>query len=194
MTNLDEILSNVKTVAISGHVRPDGDCVGSTLAIYNYTIAPFSVHPYQQFLAFALGSHDMHLPACGSQSVADHADVCHRGELDQYVAANPEDLLFESQHVGRTFFDKEDLLSAFSSSGRVHVYDVGAELSQYIFYGTAFGLCIADAYVPGFKHLEIVSCSFAQGLLHLVVQDFLRFLREEPAVDSESSCEICNLP
>lgn len=36
MTNLDEILSNVKTVAISGHVRPDGDCIGSTLAIYNY--------------------------------------------------------------------------------------------------------------------------------------------------------------
>lgn len=36
MTNLDEKLCNVKTVGISGHVRPDGDCVGSTLAVYNY--------------------------------------------------------------------------------------------------------------------------------------------------------------
>lgn len=36
MTNLDETLWNVKTVGISGHVRPDGDCVGSTLAVYNY--------------------------------------------------------------------------------------------------------------------------------------------------------------
>ncbi len=36
MTNLDEKLWNVKTVGISGHVRPDGDCVGSTLAVYNY--------------------------------------------------------------------------------------------------------------------------------------------------------------
>ena len=33
---LDEMLVSVKTVGISGHVRPDGDCVGSTLAVYNY--------------------------------------------------------------------------------------------------------------------------------------------------------------
>ena len=36
MIKLDEKLSGVKTVGISGHVRPDGDCVGSTLAVYNY--------------------------------------------------------------------------------------------------------------------------------------------------------------
>ena len=36
MTNLDEKLWNVRTVGISGHIRPDGDCVGSTLAVYNY--------------------------------------------------------------------------------------------------------------------------------------------------------------
>lgn len=31
-----EKLDGIKTVAISGHVRPDGDCVGSCLATYNY--------------------------------------------------------------------------------------------------------------------------------------------------------------
>lgn len=36
MKHLDEILQGVKTVGISGHVRPDGDCVGSTLGVYNY--------------------------------------------------------------------------------------------------------------------------------------------------------------
>jgi phosphoesterase RecJ-like protein len=30
------MLENVKTVAILGHIRPDGDCVGSCLATYNY--------------------------------------------------------------------------------------------------------------------------------------------------------------
>jgi len=29
-------LENVKTVGLAGHVKPDGDCVGSTLAVYNY--------------------------------------------------------------------------------------------------------------------------------------------------------------
>jgi len=32
----DTVLEDVKTVAIIGHVRPDGDCVGSCLAAYNY--------------------------------------------------------------------------------------------------------------------------------------------------------------
>lgn len=36
MINLDEKLMGIATVGISGHVRPDGDCVGSTLAVYNY--------------------------------------------------------------------------------------------------------------------------------------------------------------
>lgn len=33
---LIDILQGVKTVGISGHIRPDGDCIGSCLAIYNY--------------------------------------------------------------------------------------------------------------------------------------------------------------
>ena len=33
---LREVLQNVKSVGISGHVRPDGDCVGSTMAVYNF--------------------------------------------------------------------------------------------------------------------------------------------------------------
>lgn len=36
MFNLDSKLQSVHSVAIAGHVRPDGDCVGSCLAVYNY--------------------------------------------------------------------------------------------------------------------------------------------------------------
>ena len=31
MKKLDEILAGKKSVGLAGHVRPDGDCVGSTL-------------------------------------------------------------------------------------------------------------------------------------------------------------------
>ena len=34
--SLDSCLRHVKTVGISGHVRPDGDCVGSCMAVYHY--------------------------------------------------------------------------------------------------------------------------------------------------------------
>lgn len=36
MKDLASQLEQIKTVAIAGHVRPDGDCVGSCLATYNY--------------------------------------------------------------------------------------------------------------------------------------------------------------
>jgi phosphoesterase RecJ-like protein len=36
MIDLHEILKDVKTVAIGGHMRPDGDCVGSTTGLYQY--------------------------------------------------------------------------------------------------------------------------------------------------------------
>lgn len=38
---LSEQLQGVNRVAIAGHVKPDGDCVGSTLAVYNYIKAYF---------------------------------------------------------------------------------------------------------------------------------------------------------
>ena len=34
--SLEEVLTGKQTVAISGHIKPDGDCVGSTLGVYNY--------------------------------------------------------------------------------------------------------------------------------------------------------------
>lgn len=36
MKNIAEVLDGVKTMAIAGHIRPDGDCVGSCMALYAY--------------------------------------------------------------------------------------------------------------------------------------------------------------
>ncbi len=42
MIKLEEKLSGIQSVGISGHIRPDGDCVGSTMAVYNYIV---TYHP-----------------------------------------------------------------------------------------------------------------------------------------------------
>lgn len=34
--NLNEIIKKGSTIGISGHVRPDGDCIGSTLGLYHF--------------------------------------------------------------------------------------------------------------------------------------------------------------
>ncbi len=36
MDNIKEVLTGAKKVAIAGHIRPDGDCIGSCTALYQY--------------------------------------------------------------------------------------------------------------------------------------------------------------
>lgn len=36
MEKIDECLTGVSLAAIAGHIKPDGDCTGATLALYNY--------------------------------------------------------------------------------------------------------------------------------------------------------------
>ena len=50
MIHFDEKLKGIASVAISGHVRPDGDCVGSTLAVYNYITTYFPEIQVELFL------------------------------------------------------------------------------------------------------------------------------------------------
>ena len=36
MTNIFDKITEAKSIAITGHVRPDGDCIGSCMSMYNY--------------------------------------------------------------------------------------------------------------------------------------------------------------
>lgn len=48
--NLDKIISEANTIAISGHISPDGDCVGSSLGLYNYISEYFPEKEVQVYL------------------------------------------------------------------------------------------------------------------------------------------------
>ena len=36
MEKISEVLEGIQTLGIAGHVRPDGDCVGSCMGLYLY--------------------------------------------------------------------------------------------------------------------------------------------------------------
>ena len=38
MTDIIDVLQGVKRIGISGHLRPDGDCLGSCTALYTYLV------------------------------------------------------------------------------------------------------------------------------------------------------------
>ncbi len=53
MKTINEIIGNAKTVGIAGHVRPDGDCMGSCMSLYNYLVKnrpDLCVHIYLEFV------------------------------------------------------------------------------------------------------------------------------------------------
>ena len=50
MNWLDELLAGVETVAIGGHIRPDGDCVGSCLGLKNYIMENYPVKNVEVFM------------------------------------------------------------------------------------------------------------------------------------------------
>ncbi|MCF0143188.1 MAG: bifunctional oligoribonuclease/PAP phosphatase NrnA [Parasporobacterium sp.] len=35
-TDINDIINNARSIVITGHIKPDGDCVGSALGLYNY--------------------------------------------------------------------------------------------------------------------------------------------------------------
>lgn len=50
MSRLTEMIQNAATIAVVGHVRPDGDCVGSCLAVCNYIREQYPEKTVQVYL------------------------------------------------------------------------------------------------------------------------------------------------
>lgn len=50
MSRLLEMVQDAETIAVLGHVRPDGDCVGSCLAVYNYLREQYPEKTVQVYL------------------------------------------------------------------------------------------------------------------------------------------------
>ncbi|MCR4610894.1 MAG: bifunctional oligoribonuclease/PAP phosphatase NrnA [Lachnospiraceae bacterium] len=99
MINLDNELKTVKSVAIAGHVRPDGDCVGSCMGLYNYIInnyegvkADVYLNPIPSALSI-LKNTDKIINYIGHDVIESIDDFpkCIQGS---YVNKNPYDLMF----------------------------------------------------------------------------------------------------
>ena len=52
MKKIDEIIGDAKIVGIAGHIRPDGDCIGSCMSLYNYLKKNKSEIEVRVFLEF----------------------------------------------------------------------------------------------------------------------------------------------
>ena len=125
MNKLLELIENAKNIAITGHVSPDGDCTGSTLALYNYITENFGgkqvrvclEKPSKKFSymnGFDLISEDPFLEAdlLVSLDASDRERLGSRG----VVLDTAKESICIDHHVTNTNFAKFNIVEDFRSS------------------------------------------------------------------------------
>ncbi len=132
---LDEHIEGAKSIGIAGHVNPDGDSVGSTLAVYNYirTYYPeISVDIYLEqipkIFAFLQNSADIRLPGSKTEDydlfiVLDCADLARIGKCADNFKRAKKTLCID-HHVSNQAFADENLIVPDASSASELVYTV----------------------------------------------------------------------
>lgn len=139
MLNLNKELQGVKSVAILGHVRPDGDCIGSCLSLYNYIEAYFpeiSAKVYLQdfmpeFLMLKNAdkichdySEDKVYDLCFS---LDSADKDRHGEYVKYFETAKRTIGIDHHVSNKGFADEHLIISDASATAEMMYELIGKE-------------------------------------------------------------------
>lgn len=154
MLNLKECLQGVESVAILGHVRPDGDCIGSCLALYNYIETYFpgiQAKVYLQdfmpeFLMLSNAdkiqhdiSEDVVYDVCFS---LDSADKERHGEYVKYFDTAKKTIGID-HHISNQGFAEEHLIIPDASATAEIIYELigkeqlTKEIAECIYLGMA---------------------------------------------------------
>lgn len=135
MIKLADELREVSTVAISGHVRPDGDCCGSCLAVYNYIREHFPeteavvylemVPPSYRFLS---GAEDVRTDYSEDREYdlflsLDSSDKERLGEAVKYFDTAKRTLCIDHHITNAGFADKNWVVPTASSTSEL-VYQI----------------------------------------------------------------------
>ncbi len=131
-------IRKAKSVCVLGHVSPDGDCVGSTLAVYNYIRnvradeADISVQVYlepvnEKFL-FLKGAEQISDDSGDGKEyelavVCDVADIKRLGRFEKYLKHADRALLIDHHYTNEGFGDFGIILGEASSCCEV-LYDL----------------------------------------------------------------------
>ena len=127
MSFFDTMLEDVETMAIIGHIRPDGDCIGSCLAAYNYLEEHYPDVRVTVFLeepSIKFGYLKNIERICSDFSVEAEFDLClcldcsdmlRFGEAVRYLNSAKKSICVD-HHVTNTGFAGQNIIEAKASS------------------------------------------------------------------------------
>ena len=128
-----DAIAKADTVAIGGHVRPDGDCVGSCLALYNYMLDNFGMAPdvylepipesYQRVRGFDKVISDFSEDKSFDLFIVfDCSEKGRLGDAVKYFEQAKHTVCIDHHINQGTFADENQILSEASSASEV-LYD-----------------------------------------------------------------------
>lgn len=131
---LAEIIKDSKKIAIAGHVKPDGDCVGSALGIYNYLIDNYNdleVHIYLEpsspKLAYLANydkiENEIHDTEFDLFITVDLADLNRIGVVEE-VFSNVKNTFNIDHHISNTKYAANNYVIPEVSSCCEVIYDI----------------------------------------------------------------------
>lgn len=128
---IDELLEGVSLVAIAGHTKPDGDCTGSTLALYNYIKDQYPkirvtlyLEPIPNLFKFLQRSDEIVSDFSGDAVYdlffsLDCGDTGRLGGAGKYFTAAKKTVCIDHHISNKSFADQNDIQPEASSTSEL---------------------------------------------------------------------------
>lgn len=181
MTKLDEILAEMDTVALAGHIRPDGDCAGSTLAVYNYIKTYYSnvrvtlyLEPIPNKFRFLSGAgeivHDCNADRAYDLFIAlDCGDTGRLGDAVKYFRSAKKTACID-HHISNESFADENYIFPDASSTSELVFEllpkerITKEIAECIYLGIVHDTGVFQYSCTSAKTMEIAGRLMETGI------------------------------
>ncbi len=181
MNNLDSQLEGVATVAIAGHVRPDGDCVGSCLATYNYIRTQFPqiqavvyLEPIPNLFKFMAGADEIRNDCSEDVSydlflALDCGDLGRLGAAAKYFESAKKTVCID-HHVSNQSFADENYIFPDASSTSELIFDlidtdkITKEIAECIYTGIVHDTGVFQYSCTSAHTMEIAGILMEKGI------------------------------
>lgn len=181
MKDFATYLTGVKTVAIAGHVRPDGDCVGSCMATYNYIKNNYPeidvtvyLEPIPNIFKFLAGA-DKIVNSCEEDKVydlfiaLDCGDTARLGAAEKYFKAAKKTICVD-HHISNDSFADENYIFPHASSTSELIFElieeekITREIAECIYVGMVHDTGVFQYSCTSAKTMEIAGKLMETGI------------------------------
>lgn len=181
MENLASQLEQVKTVAIAGHVRPDGDCAGSCLATYNYIKTWYPdiqvdlyLEPIPNIFKFLKNAEQIHNSCESDQKydlciVQDCGDAGRLGNAVKYFETAKKTVCID-HHVSNDSFADENYILPEASSTSELIFElleeerITKEIAECIYVGMVHDTGVFQYSCTSAKTMNIAGKLMEKGI------------------------------